>query len=196
VVVLGDSLLKFAGEECKRKGYDVRCFPGIRIEELRHQVEKIDWKMVCPDVIVIHAGTNNIRRGISATKIMGETMDLVDCIRKQVPKTNIVISGILHQRNVSERFIRRINTELDWLCSVRDCLMVDGNCWIRKFDIARDVIHPNRRGAKKFGNLFCSHSFSPSGKHIVKAVKVVEKNICSGLCKNTMQTSELQSPKI
>jgi hypothetical protein len=27
-------------------------------------------------------------------------------------------------------------------------------------------------------------------------VEVVEKSICPGLCKNTMQTSELQSPKI
>ena len=155
MVVLGDSLLKFAGEECKRKGYDVHCFPGIRIEELRHQVEKTDWKKVHPDVIVIHAGTNNIRRGISATEIMGDTMDLVDCIRKQVPKTKIVISGILHRRNASERFIRRINMELDWLCSVRDCLMVDGNCWTGKFDIARDGIHLNRRGAQKFGKLLC-----------------------------------------
>jgi hypothetical protein len=34
VVVLGDFLLKFAGKECKRKGYDVHCFPGIRIDEL------------------------------------------------------------------------------------------------------------------------------------------------------------------
>ena len=57
---------------------DVRCFLGIRIEELRHQVEKIDLKTECPGVIVIHAGTNNIRCGISATKIMGDTMDLVD----------------------------------------------------------------------------------------------------------------------
>ncbi|GFG34232.1 hypothetical protein Cfor_09170, partial [Coptotermes formosanus] len=88
--------------------------------------------------------------GISATKIMG---DLVDCIRKQVPNTKIVNSRILHHRNVSEHFIRRINTELDWLCSVHDCLMVDGNCWIGKFYMARDGIHLKSGGAQKFGNL-------------------------------------------
>jgi len=37
----GDSLLKFAGKACTRKDYDVRCYPGIRLEELRHQVEEI-----------------------------------------------------------------------------------------------------------------------------------------------------------
>jgi hypothetical protein len=50
--------LKFAGAECKRKGYDVCCIPGIGIEGLCHQVEKTDLKTECPDVIVIHAGTN------------------------------------------------------------------------------------------------------------------------------------------
>jgi hypothetical protein len=75
--------------------------------------------------------------------------------------------------------------------------MVDGNCWIGKFDIVRDGIHRIRRGAKKIWESSpYSHSFLPSGKRTVKAVEVVEKNICPGLCKNTMQTSELQSPKI
>jgi lysophospholipase L1-like esterase len=152
-VVLGDSLLKFGGEQCKRKGYDVRFFPGIRKEELRHQVEKTDLEKEGPDVIVIHAGTNDIRGGISATKIMGDTMDLMDSIRKQVPETKIVISGILNRRNVSEHFISKINTELGWLCSVYDCQMVGGNCWIGKFDMARDGIHLNRTGAQKFGDL-------------------------------------------
>jgi hypothetical protein len=151
---VGDSLLKFAGEACKAKGYDVRCFPGIRLEELRYQVEKIGLKTACPDVLVIHAGTN-IRRGMSATEIMGDAMDLVNYIRKQAPKTKIVISGVFYQRNISDRFIRRINSELDWLCSVRNCLMVDGSCWLGKFDMARDGIHLDRRGAQKYGNLLC-----------------------------------------
>ena len=34
VVILGDSLLKFAGETCTRNGCDVYCFLGIRLEEL------------------------------------------------------------------------------------------------------------------------------------------------------------------
>ena len=41
VVMLADSLLKFGGNACTRKDYDVRCYPGIRLEELRHQVEEI-----------------------------------------------------------------------------------------------------------------------------------------------------------
>jgi hypothetical protein len=29
--------------------------------------------------------------------------------------------------------------------------MVDGNCWIGKFDMARDGIHLNTRGAQNLG---------------------------------------------
>ena len=38
VVILGDSLLKFAGETCMRNGCDVHCFFGIRLE-LRQPME-------------------------------------------------------------------------------------------------------------------------------------------------------------
>jgi len=41
VIILDDSLLKFAGKVCTRKDYDVRCYTGIRLEELQHQVEEI-----------------------------------------------------------------------------------------------------------------------------------------------------------
>jgi len=34
VIILDDSLLKFAGKVCTRKDYDVRCYTGIRLEEL------------------------------------------------------------------------------------------------------------------------------------------------------------------
>jgi len=54
----------------------------------------------CPDVTMIHAGTNSIGHRISATEIMMDTTHLADCIRKQVPKTKIVISGVLYQGNI------------------------------------------------------------------------------------------------
>lgn len=78
-------------------GYDVHCVLGIGLEELQHQVEKTDLKTECPDITVILAGTNNKSHRISATEIMVDTMDLVDYIRKQAPKTKIVISRVLYR---------------------------------------------------------------------------------------------------
>jgi hypothetical protein len=34
VVILSDPLLKFVGKTCTKKGYDVRCYPGISLEEM------------------------------------------------------------------------------------------------------------------------------------------------------------------
>jgi hypothetical protein len=65
VIIFGDSLLKFTGEACKTKGHDVHCFQGIRLEELQHQVEKIELKTECPDVMVIHGGTKHQTWNIS-----------------------------------------------------------------------------------------------------------------------------------
>lgn len=98
-------------------------------------------------------GTNDIQRGIFAEEIMGDTLDLVDTIKSQSPTTKIVISGILHRRDINDRRINRINEELDWLCSVRNCLMLHGNSWIGSMDLASDGVHLNRRGADKLGQL-------------------------------------------
>jgi hypothetical protein len=81
-------------------------------------------------------------------------VDSIQVVKEPFPPSLPHQQGLVPE-NISHRFIRRINSELDWLCSVRDCLMVDGSCWLGKFDIARDGIHLNRRGAKKFGNLLC-----------------------------------------
>ena len=155
-IVLGDSILKYSGEVCKSKGYEVRCFPGINIAELKTKVENMDLRQKCPEVIVVHAGTNDIRKGVYAEEIMGDMMDLVGVIKSQVKDAKIVISGVLRRDDVTVQRTARINNELDWMCSVRNCLLVDGNSWLLNNDFARDGIHLNRRGSYKFGNLICN----------------------------------------
>ena len=98
---MGDSLLKFAGKACTRKDCDVRCYTAIRLEELQHQMEEIYLinkmsRCNCDTCRYQHA-----RRGMSTTEIMGDTMDPVDCIRKQVPKTKVIISRVLYWQNNS-----------------------------------------------------------------------------------------------
>jgi hypothetical protein len=72
-----ETILKFSWDISNKKGHDVHCFQGIQTEKLHHQVENNYIKAVCSKVMVIHAGTNNIRHGRSATEIMRDTMDLI-----------------------------------------------------------------------------------------------------------------------
>lgn len=153
MLVLGDSLLKFSGVVCRERGYAVHCFPGIKTDELRHKVEQMDLKKYEPEIVAIHVGTNSIRKGVTAEEIMGDMLDLVDKIRLEVKDVKIVISSLLRRSDINVRRVTRINSELDWLCSVRQCTMVDGNCWLYDNDFARDGIHLNRRGSFKLGEL-------------------------------------------
>lgn len=148
-IILGDSLLKYAGENCNQKGYDVMCYPGIKINELERHVENLE-KNVSGKVVVVHVGSNNAVSREIAEEIMGQTMDLVKTVRKKLNPKNIFISGILNRKGVS---VGRINRELEWLCERRNLTLLDGNCWIRDFHMARDGVHLNRRGSHDFGEL-------------------------------------------
>jgi hypothetical protein len=57
-LVLGDSIIRNVGTECS--DVKVECFLGIRTEQLHRVVEYRDLR--CPDTVVIHVGTNDLRR--------------------------------------------------------------------------------------------------------------------------------------
>ena len=53
--MLGDSIMWNVGAECT--DMKVKCFPGIRTEQLQRVIENRDLEN--PDTVVIHVGTNN-----------------------------------------------------------------------------------------------------------------------------------------
>jgi hypothetical protein len=67
-LVLGDSMIWYVGTECSDK--NVECFPGILKEQL-HSVIK-NRELGSPDTVVIHVGTNNLRRTTNLYYVMGD----------------------------------------------------------------------------------------------------------------------------
>ena len=57
-LVQDDSIIRNVGTECT--GMKVECFPGIRTEQLHRAIENRD--LGNPDRVVIHVGTNDLRR--------------------------------------------------------------------------------------------------------------------------------------
>jgi hypothetical protein len=57
-LVLGDSIVRKVGAE--KSNMRVECFPGIRADQLRRVMENRD--LGCSDTVVIHVGTNDVRR--------------------------------------------------------------------------------------------------------------------------------------
>ena len=57
-LVLGDSIIQNVGTECPDIKFE--CFPGIRAEQLQRVIERRE--LGSPDSVVIHVGTNDLRR--------------------------------------------------------------------------------------------------------------------------------------
>ena len=51
------------------------CFPGIRAEQLQMVIEKRD--LGNPDTVVIHVGTNDIKRSKNLDYVMGDIYGLI-----------------------------------------------------------------------------------------------------------------------
>jgi hypothetical protein len=101
MIILGESLIKFSGKACTRKGYNAHCYSGIRFRSAATSrggdlLENKMSRCICETCRYQHA-----RHGISTTEIMRDTMDPVECIRKQVPKTKIIISRVPYWHNKS-----------------------------------------------------------------------------------------------
>jgi len=79
-LVLGDSRVRNAGAE--NSNMRVECFPGIRADQLRRVMENRDLGY---SDVVIHVGTNDVRRSRNLDYIMGEVYDLVNTAKAKFP---------------------------------------------------------------------------------------------------------------
>jgi TolA-binding protein len=72
-LVLGDSIVRNVGGE--KSNIRVECFPGIRSDQLRRVVENMPIEkrdLENPDTVVIHVGTNDIKRTRILDYVMGD----------------------------------------------------------------------------------------------------------------------------
>lgn len=149
VLVLGDSIVRHTG--AGQDALDVRCFPGIRTEQLRRVIERQDLGRR-PDTVILHVGTNDSKRNVDY--VIGDMYDLITTAKKRFPTTKLIVSGVLRRKDTHWTRIGQINDGLDWVARSLGAQMVDPNSWIADGDFGRDGLHLNRRGAAKLGRLF------------------------------------------
>lgn len=149
-LVLGDSIVRNVGAE--KSNMRVECFPGIRTDQLRRVMENRD--LGCSDTIVIHVGTNDVRRYRNLDYFMGEVHDLVNTAKAKFPGSRLVLSGVLRSKGVTWRRVGAANDRLEWVARNLGATFVDPNSWIRDEDFGRDGLHLNRNGARHLGDLY------------------------------------------
>jgi hypothetical protein len=77
----------------------VECFPGIRTEQLERVIEKRDLRS--PDSVVIHVGTNDLRRTGNLDYVMEDVYDLVNTAKFKFSVSRVVLSDVLQRGDVS-----------------------------------------------------------------------------------------------
>ena len=147
--VLGDSIVRNIGAE--KPNMRVECFPGIRTDQLRRVMENSD--IGHSDAVVIHVGTNDLRRSRNLYYIMGEVYDLVNRAKTKYPGSRLVLIGVLRSKGVTWR-CGVANDRLEWVARRLGATFVDLNSWIRDLDFGRDGLRLNNNGARELGDLY------------------------------------------
>ena len=91
----------------------VECFPGTRADQLRRVIENRDFGL--SDAVVIHVGTNDIRRSRNFDYVMGEVYDLENTAKAKFPISRLVLSGVLRSKGVTWRRVGAANDRLNWV---------------------------------------------------------------------------------
>ena len=149
-VVVGDSVVRNVGTE--HTDMKVECFPGIKTEQLRRVIDKRD--LGCPETVIIHVGTNDLKTTRNLDFVMGEVYTLMAKVKDKCPNCRLVLSGVLRRRDVSWRRIGALNDRFDWIANALGITFVDPNSWIQDGDFAGDGLHLNGRGKRRLGQLY------------------------------------------
>ena len=84
-------------------------------EKLQRIIEKRD--LGNQDAVVIHVGTNDIKRTRNLDYVMGDVYDLIITAKSMLAASRIVLSSVLRRRDVSWQRIGATNDRLEWVAS-------------------------------------------------------------------------------
>ena len=150
-LVIGDSIIRGAGEVCRSEGCEVQVFPGIRVNELEMKIIDRDDSLPEPSVVVAHVGTNNLKRR-SRVHLMVEINQLLDSGMAKYPGAKWIVGGLLSRKDMHIETIKKLNESIEWLCAEKGVKYYDPNSTLTIHDVARDGVHPNHQGGLKLGH--------------------------------------------
>lgn len=149
-LLVGDSIIRNVGAE--QEEIRVECFPGIKTDQLRRVVENTD--LGSPETVIVHVGTNDLRNTRNLDWTMGEAYDLVATIKKKLPSSRLIMSGVIRRKDTKWRRVGALNGRLEWIAEAFGITFVDPNSWLEDEDFGRDGIHLNGRGKSRLGQLY------------------------------------------
>jgi hypothetical protein len=141
----------------------VEYVPGIRTSQLHRGFDNRD--LGTPDTVVIHVGTNDLKRSVNLDYVMVEVYSLVNTAKGKFLQSKIIRCGVLRRADVAWRFIGALNDRYNWIAKAPGVIFVDPNSWLEDWDFAMDRLHINRRGDRRLSQFYSRvGGFSGRGK--------------------------------
>ncbi|XP_063960613.1 proteoglycan 4-like [Lytechinus pictus] len=168
VLFVGDSIIRNLEDYLYHLNldydYNVLCFPGAKVSDLRHLVKEHFYDILYEENtthIVVHVGTNNLKKGIWE-KDQRDFTKLVNTLTELFRRAHIIFSGILPRWDCEELYEKSLhyNTQIEQLCTKLHCGYVDLSDTILELDdgfgdngFVNDGLH-----LSALGKAFFSHS--------------------------------------
>lgn len=149
-LIIGDSMLKYTWRFLNRKDTEVKCISGLNIKSFSRLINELPVN-VCAEKVVIHVGTNDVKRYKNPDYLIGDYYDSFKKLKNKFPNARIVISGIIKRKDCNYGYLKSINSDLKWLAECFGYSFCDSNTVISFYHIWRDRVHLNNLGKKVLG---------------------------------------------
>lgn len=148
VQLMGDSMIFNTGRIIKKKGgqWDVKSYPGIRMDQLTKVVKNIDVTDSKDKVVLVHVGTNNIKGWVKNGNVVSDTWELITNLKKTYQGAKISLIGIVNRLDVSVDLVNKLNDEMEWVVEELGGKFLDPNSWLLKDCLGKDGLHLNFKG--------------------------------------------------
>lgn len=104
----------------------------------------------------LHVGSNDVKRSRTPDDVAKGVGEAIESIRKKFSNATLVVSGIIHRRDIPCSRISAINTAIESVCKSKSCKFVNANTVLCDYDLARDGLHLNRKGSRIFSDFLIS----------------------------------------
>lgn len=156
---------------------EIKVYRGINADDMCHKIQESNNAFSKPKLIVINVGTNDLYDTKNADDVMGKIYNVLRTSKKCFPSSVTVINSIVQRRDIHPTLIHQANSNIRWLCRNHQAIYLDTCKYFTNKCLARDGVHPNRRGSavlsKVLNNAYfiCKKMEGGTVSHVVKTSK-------------------------
>ena len=131
----------------------VKSFSGATVEDMNSYV--LPSKKHNPDIVILHCGTNDLRKPDHPKVIADNIVNLAESINSE--NTNVVISSLIARRDELDRKRAEVNNYLRENCNDRNMAFIDNDNIGNRTNLNKSGLHLNITGANLLSYNYLCH---------------------------------------